>query len=93
MARALAIGLPDVVAEPKVAMAYALRDDIPGEERDSRKSGQGFVTKRGHDRHGMAWAESAVARDWSGLPTWRLRSDRPPRETFAGAYATCVGGR
>ncbi|MFC1455758.1 alginate lyase family protein [Microvirga arabica] len=89
------------IAEPNVAMAYASENYIPGGETDARRQDLGFLTKRSHGRHYMAWTEPLVARDRAGLATKRLkalfvrniRSDRPLIDEFVGGNATCFWGR
>jgi len=89
------------IVEPRIVLAYASENYIPGEESDFRKTDLGFLSKRNHGRHYMAWAEAVVARDRSGLATRRLkalltrslRSARPLIDEFAGGNATCFWGR
>ncbi|MBJ6124665.1 alginate lyase family protein [Microvirga splendida] len=89
------------IVEPSVVMAYASENYIPGGETDARRQDLGFMTKRSHGRHYMAWTEPLVARDRTGLATKRLkalfvrnlRSDRPLIDEFVGGNATCFWGR
>jgi poly(beta-D-mannuronate) lyase len=89
------------IAEPNVVVAYASENYIPGGEQDFRRQDMGFLTKRSHGRHYMAWAEPVVARDRPGLASRRLkalfvrgvRSDRPLIDEFVGGNATCFWGR
>jgi poly(beta-D-mannuronate) lyase len=89
------------IVEPNVVMAYASENYIPGGEQDFRRQDMGFLAKRSHGRHYMAWAEPVVARDRPGLATKRLkalfvrnlRSDRPLIDEFVGGNATCFWGR
>jgi len=89
------------IAEPNVVMAYASENYIPGGETDARRQDLGFMTKRSHGRHYMAWAEPLMTRDRAGLATKRLkalfvrniRSDRPLIDEFVGGNATCFWGR
>jgi poly(beta-D-mannuronate) lyase len=89
------------IAEPNVVMAYASENYIPGGEMDARRQDLGFMTKRSHGRHYMAWTEALMARDRAGLATKRLkalfvrhmRSDRPLIDEFVGGNATCFWGR
>jgi poly(beta-D-mannuronate) lyase len=89
------------IAEPSVVMAYASENYIPGSESDFHRQDMGFLAKRGHGRHYMAWAEPVIARDRPGLATKRLkalfgrslRSDRPLIDEFIGGNATCFWGR
>ena len=89
------------IAEPNVVMAYASENYIPGGETDARRQDLGFMVKRNHGRHYMAWAEPLIARDRAGLATKRLkalfvrniRSDRPLIDEFVGGNATCFWGR
>lgn len=89
------------IAEPRVVLAYASENYIPGDESDFRKPDLGFLARRSHGRHYMAWAEAVVARDRPGLATRRLkalftrslRNDRPLIDEFAGGNATCIWGR
>ncbi|HZH11309.1 MAG TPA: alginate lyase family protein [Microvirga sp.] len=89
------------ITEPRVVLAYASENYIPGDESDFRKSDLGFLSRRSHGRHYMAWAEAVVARDRAGLATRRLknlfarslRNDRPLIDEFAGGNATCIWGR
>jgi poly(beta-D-mannuronate) lyase len=89
------------IAEPNVVMAYASENYIPGGETDARRQDLGFMTKRSHGRHYMAWIEPLITRDRAGLATKRLkalfarniRSDRPLIDEFVGGNATCFWGR
>lgn len=89
------------IAEPSVIMAYASENYIPGGETDARRQDLGFLIKRSHGRHYMAWIEPLIARDRAGLATKRLkalfvrniRSDRPLIDEFVGGNATCFWGR
>lgn len=89
------------IAEPSVVMAYSSENYIPGGDTDSRRQDLGFMTKRSHGRHYMAWVEPLVARERTGLATKRLkamfvrnfRSDRPLIDEFIGGNATCFWGR
>jgi poly(beta-D-mannuronate) lyase len=89
------------IVEPNVVVAYASENYIPGGEQDFRRQDMGFLTKRSHGRHYMAWAEPVVARDRPGLASKRLRalfvrgvrSDRPLIDEFVGGNATCFWGR
>jgi poly(beta-D-mannuronate) lyase len=89
------------ISEPRVVLAYASENYIPGADPDFRKPDLGFMTKRSHGRHYMAWAEAVVARDRAGLATRRLktlfarslRNDRPLIDELAGGNATCIWGR
>ncbi|WP_243373953.1 alginate lyase family protein [Microvirga solisilvae] len=89
------------ITEPRIVMAYASENYIPGDESDFRKQDLGFLSKRSHGRHYMAWAEAVIARDRPGLATRRLktlftrglRNDRPLIDEFAGGNATCIWGR
>ena len=89
------------ITEPRVVLAYASENYIPGGESDFRKADLGFLAKRSHGRHYMAWVEPVVARDRAGLATRRLKAlfargfknDRPLIDEFAGGNATCIWGR
>jgi poly(beta-D-mannuronate) lyase len=89
------------IAEPNVVMAYASENYIPGGETDARRQDLGFMTKRSHGRHYMAWTEPLVSRERAGLAARRLkslfvrnfRSDRPLIDEFVGGNATCFWGR
>lgn len=89
------------ITEPRIVLAYASENYIPGDESDFRKPDLGFLAKRAHGRHYMAWTEAVVARDRAGLATRRLkalfvhslRNDRPLIDEFAGGNATCIWGR
>lgn len=89
------------ITEPSVVLAYASENYIPGGEADFRKPDLGFLVKRSHGRHYMAWAEAVIARDRTGLAARRLKTlfarslknDRPLIDEFAGGNATCIWGR
>jgi poly(beta-D-mannuronate) lyase len=89
------------ITEPAVVMAYASENYIPGGEADFRRQDMGFMTKRSHGRHYMAWAEPVLARERAGLASRRLkavfmrslRSDRPLIDEYVGGNATCFWGR
>nr|WP_246215776.1 alginate lyase family protein [Microvirga makkahensis] len=89
------------ITEPRIVLAYASENYIPGDESDFRKADLGFLAKRGHGRHYMAWVEPVVARDRGGLATRRLKAlfarsiknERPLIDEFAGGNATCIWGR
>lgn len=89
------------VTEPQIVLAYASENYIPGGDADFRKPDLGFLTKRNHGRHYMAWMEPVIARDRGGLATRRLKAlfvkgqknERPLIDEFAGGNATCIWGR
>jgi poly(beta-D-mannuronate) lyase len=89
------------ITEPSIVVAYASENYIPGGETDFRRQDLGFMTKRSHGRHYMAWAEPLLARERAGLASRRLkalfmrsfRSDRPLIDEFVGGNATCFWGR
>lgn len=89
------------LTEPNVVLAYASENYIPGDDSDFRKPDLGFMTKRGHGRHYMAWVEPYLAHDRPGLASKRLRTlftrslrnDRPMIDEFVGGNATCIWGR
>jgi len=89
------------ITEPSVIMAYASENHAPGNETDSRHQEMGFMTKRSHGRHYMAWVEPVLARERAGLATKRLktlfmrgpRSERPLIDEYVGGNATCFWGR
>ncbi|MGO4386521.1 alginate lyase family protein [Microvirga sp. 2YAF29] len=89
------------LVEPNVVLAYASENYIPGDDADFRKPDLGFMTKRGHGRHYMAWAEAYLAHERPGLASKRLkalfarslRNERPLIDEFVGGNATCIWGR
>jgi poly(beta-D-mannuronate) lyase len=89
------------ITEPNIVMAYASENYIPGGDEDFRRQDLGFLVKRNHGRHYMAWVEPVLARERPGLSSKRLkalftrslRGDRPLIDEFVGGNATCFWGR
>lgn len=59
---ALAGGLLNGLSAPLTVVAYSAENYIPGPENDYLKPDLGFLTRRGHGRHYMAWLEAVVNR-------------------------------
>jgi poly(beta-D-mannuronate) lyase len=88
------------LSSPSVVLVYSAENHIPGPEKDFLKLDLGFLEKRGHGRHYMAWAE-ALASGEKGLAYDRLHrlfdleiaKQRPLIDEFAGGNATCFWGQ
>ncbi|MDF1586592.1 alginate lyase family protein [Marinimicrococcus flavescens] len=89
--------LLDASVDPAKVLPYARADENPGVEADWRQQDLGFLARRGHGRHYMAWAEAYMARFPGRMETRRLRATleradpafRPMIDDYAGGNATC----
>jgi poly(beta-D-mannuronate) lyase len=89
--------LLDAVDDPRRVWRYAAANERPGPEGDPRRQDLGFLARRGHGRHYMAWAEIYMARFPERRETRRLRellerSDpdfRPMIDDYSGGNTTC----
>jgi poly(beta-D-mannuronate) lyase len=88
------------LSSPAVVQVYSAENHIPGPEKNFLKVDLGFLEKRGHGRHYMAFAEAILTRS-EGLAQKRLQilfnqqiaAQRPLVDEFAGGNATCFWGR
>lgn len=87
------------LASPVLVAVYSAENYIPGPEKDFLNLERGFLEKRGHGRHYMAWSEAAIQAgdDLSfgrlkGLFTRDIVAERPLIDEFAGGNATCFWG-
>lgn len=93
-----AIGfLLDAIADPRRVERYAAANEKPGPEPDWRRQDLGFLKRRGHGRHYMAWAEIYAARfpdrpEARRLVTLLRETDpnfRPMVDDYGGGNTTC----
>lgn len=91
--------LLDALEDPARVLGYAQENRAPGTSADWRRQDLGFLDRRGHGRHYMAWAELYLARFPARPEAARLRAllDRPeaPRplvDEFAGGNVSCLRG-
>jgi poly(beta-D-mannuronate) lyase len=93
--------LLDAVDDPRRVWRYAAANERPGPEGDPRRQDLGFLARRGHGRHYMAWAEMYLARFPDRPESRRLlallaRADpsfRPMIDDYSGGDATCFFAR
>ncbi|MFO1350170.1 MAG: alginate lyase family protein [Gammaproteobacteria bacterium] len=89
------------VALPDFARRYAAENYIPGPNPDYRQPDFGFLQRRPHGRHYLAWAEAYLGHDSESVAGERLRSllartalpQRPLLDEFSGGNATCFWGK
>jgi poly(beta-D-mannuronate) lyase len=89
--------LLDAIDDPRRVWRYAAANERPGPERDWRRQDLGFLERRGHGRHYMAWAEIYMARFPERRETRRLRElldpadpdVRPMIDDYSGGNTTC----
>ncbi|MEJ5231190.1 MAG: alginate lyase family protein [Geminicoccaceae bacterium] len=91
--------LLDAIDEPERVLPYAAENRNPGPSADWRRQDLSFLSRRGHDRHYMAWVEIYRARFPDREETRRLeallRRDGDPRplvDEFAGGNLSCLRG-
>ncbi|HSK39453.1 MAG TPA: alginate lyase family protein, partial [Arenibaculum sp.] len=89
--------LLDAIDRPALVLAYAWENRDPGPHGDWTRQDLGFLVRRGHGRHYMAWAEAYLAR-FPGHPN-AVRLDaliahepRPLLDETAGGNASCLHG-
>lgn len=87
------------LSSPALVLVYSSENHIPGPEKNVLKQDLGFLEKRAHSRHYMAWAEALSNRDDSlaflrlkGLFDRDIASERPLIDEFAAGNATCFWG-
>lgn len=92
--------LMDLVETPELVLAYSVENYIPGPIADYRQQDMGFMERRGHDRHYMAWMEALIGHAANDLPpqlyarlgqffSTRVAQARPLIDEYAGGNATC----
>lgn len=87
--------LLDAVERPALVLPYASENRDPGPSRNWIRQDLGFLERRGHGRHYMAWAGTYAARFPVHPNTARLvrllgSLDRPLIDETAGGNATCL---
>jgi poly(beta-D-mannuronate) lyase len=89
--------LLDGIADPRVVTAYAAVDHRPGIDQDPSYQDLSFLTRRGHGRHYMAWAEPYMARFPDRVESRRLHAllteadphFRPMLDDYSGGNMSC----
>jgi poly(beta-D-mannuronate) lyase len=89
--------LLDGIEDPTVVLPYAEENWNPGPDRDYLIQDLGFMVRRGHGRHYMAWTDAYVAR-FPGSPTGRrlhrllaeFEVRRPLIDEFSGGNMSCL---
>lgn len=87
----------DSLRTPRVVLRYAVENHIPGPSQDYNRQDLGFLDRRGHDRHYMAWAEAAAGFLPDAFVTVRFKrmlereagDERPLIDEFSGGAGTC----
>lgn len=87
--------LLDAIGTPALVLPYAMENRDPGPGRDWTRQDLGFLKRRGHGRHYMAWVETYAARFPAHPNTARLLrllgpADRPLIDETAGGNASCL---
>ena len=93
--------LLDAVEDPSLVRPYARADQNPRSDLGPDAQDLTFLTRRGHQRHYMAWTEIYAARFPDRPETARLlrlleRSDpgfRPMLDDYSGGNTTCLFAR
>lgn len=89
--------LLDAVADPRKVWRYAEANINPGPARDYRRQDLGFLRRRAHGRHYMAWAEIYMARFPEREESRRLArllaeaqpDFRPMIDEYSGGNTSC----
>ncbi len=89
--------LLDAVDDPRKVWRYAEANINPGPARDYRRQDLGFLRRRAHDRHYMAWAEIYMARfpareesrRLAGLLAEAQPDFRPMIDEYSGGNTSC----
>lgn len=89
--------LLDGVDHPEIVWRYAMENENPGPWRNYKVQDLGFMTKRGHGRHYMAWAEAYMARFAGSELALRLQAEldafgsaeQPLIDEYIGGNASC----
>lgn len=89
--------LLDAVVDTGKVLPYARADDNSGIDAHWQDQDLGFLVRRGHGRHYMAWAEPFMARFSDSLEARRLRAlltraeatFRPMVDEYDGGSTTC----
>lgn len=87
----------DSVRWPRLVKHYAAENYIPGPSDDFRDQDLGFLERRGHGRHYLAWMERAIAMTDDPAVRLRMRTlldehaidERPLIDDFSGGAVTC----
>jgi poly(beta-D-mannuronate) lyase len=98
--RAIAF-LLDGIDQTSLVWPYARENDNPGTYRNYKVQDLGFMTKRGHDRHYMAWTEPYLARFPNTELADRLRqalaefgpAEPPLIDDYSGGNMSCFFAR
>lgn len=93
--------LLDAIEEPARVLPYARANVNPGPSDDHRAQDLGFLVRRGHGRHYMAWAEPYRARFPDRAESRRLAAllaahdpgFRPMIDEYAGGNTSCLFAR
>lgn len=94
--RAIAF-LLDGIDDPATVWRYAMENEKPGAWRNYKVQDLGFMTRRGHDRHYMAWTEAYLARFPESELALRLQrtleefdpDSRPLIDEYSGGNMSC----
>ena len=89
--------LLDAVDDPRKVWRYAEANINPGPARNYRRQDLGFLRRRAHDRHYMAWAEIYMARfpareesrRLAGLLAEAQPDFRPMIDEYSGGNTSC----
>jgi poly(beta-D-mannuronate) lyase len=89
--------LLDAIDDPRLVATYAQVDYKPGIDLDPTQQDLSFLTRRGHDRRYMAWAELYLARFPERLESQRLLTllrgadpdFRPMIDDYSGGNMSC----
>jgi poly(beta-D-mannuronate) lyase len=89
--------LLDGIENPELVLPYAQENENPGPFRNYLVQDLGFMVRRGHGRHYMAWTEAYVARFPESSTSQRLRrvldefdATRPLIDEFSGGNRSCL---
>ena len=89
--------LLDGIENPELVLPYAQENENPGPFRNYLVQDLGFMVRRGHGRHYMAWTEPYVARFPESATSRRLRrlldefgATRPLIDEFSGGNMSCL---
>lgn len=89
--------LLDAIEDPGLVWPYAQANVNPGPQQNWMVQERGFMKRRGHGRHYMAWAEIYMARFAERVEAKRLAAAlaafdpdfRPMIDEYSGGHTTC----